>query len=203
MKDAKSTTIIRISQVEEIFKEDYAPDMNIKTLFLTLSFLALAFAGCQSNSEPKTYALNEAAPTGDYVHTLTLAEKLETIPSGNTIDHYKNIAADLPAKDGQSWVHLKGLVTNGTAELATLDESNFGLMDELGNLYATSKETSLYVEEKYSPVYIVVQPANSAEWEAYFEIPSTATNLKYYGKELNFVPENKEPVETAYIELGF
>jgi hypothetical protein len=141
--------------------------------------------------------MNEEAPAGDYVHVVTFAEKLAVIPASSTIPDFESIAEDLPAAEGFTWVHLKGTVTNNGSESESVDSNNVGVVDSAGNMYSVSTDTTLYVEDNKSPVYISVQPTQTVEWEGYFMVPATATGLQFYGNDLSFLPEYE-----VYVDLG-
>ncbi len=173
-----------------------------KKILTSLFFTGLVLAGCQSSSEPKVYALGDQAAAGEFVYQVDLAEKLSAIPSANTIPEYQVISADLPAKEGYTWVHLKGLITNSTEEPAVLWEDKLSVVDGNGDSYRAAVETSMYVEAEQSVFYIVVEPANSAGWEAYFEVPVEATDLQLYGYELGYAPGSKDPQAWVSIDLG-
>lgn len=166
----------------------------MKNLFITLSLASLAFlSGCGAS----TYTLNQAAPAGDFVHTVTYAEKLDIIPASYTIADFEIIAEDLAAADGFTWIHLNGTVTNNSSESDSLDSTNVAVVDSEGNMYSVSTDTTLYVEYGESPVYIEVQPTQTISWDGYFMVPSAATGLQFYGNDLSFVPESE-----VYVDLG-
>lgn len=166
----------------------------MKNLFITFSLASMALlSGCGASA----YALNEAAPAGDFVHTVTSVEKLDVIPASYTIADFEIIAEDLPADEGFTWIHLTGTVTNNSQESDSLDVTNVGVVDSAGNVYDASTDTTIYVEDGKSPIYIEIQPTQTIDWDGYFMVPSTATGLKFYGNDLTFVPESE-----VYVDLG-
>lgn len=166
----------------------------MKKLFISLSLASVALlSGCGATS----YALNDAAPAGDFVHTITFVEKLDVIPASYTIADFEIIAEDLAAADGFTWIHLNGMVTNNSSESDSLDSTNVAVVDSEGNMYSVSTDTVIYTEDGESPVYIDVQPTQTISWDGYFMVPAAATGLQFYGNDLSFVPEDE-----VYVDLG-
>lgn len=165
----------------------------MKNLFITLSLASLALlSGCGA-----TYTLHQAATAGNFVHTINTAERMEVIPASYTIADFEIIAEDLPAAEGFTWVHLEGTVTNNSSESDSLDSTNIAVVDSEGNMYSVSTDTTIYVEDGESPVYIDIQPTQTIEWDGYFMVPATATGLQFYGNDLSFDPQDE-----VYVELG-
>ncbi|MBI2416151.1 MAG: DUF4352 domain-containing protein [Candidatus Kerfeldbacteria bacterium] len=148
-----------------------------------------------SQSTPKTYQISEAASAGDIVHTITSVEALDTIPSSYTLPEWEIIAEELPADEGFQWLHIKGEVTNNTKESQSVDSTNVYVMDADGNKFDVSTDTTIYVPDDASPVYISVQPTQTIEWEGYFMVPQQAEGLVFVGNDLSFLPEAEVQVD--------
>ncbi len=156
-----------------------------------------------SKDQPATkpvqiYELNQAALAGEIVHTVTFAEKLETIPATSTIPAYDLIAEESPAADGFVWVHAQGTVLNNSKKSETINSLTFTVTDSKGNVFEpVTADTILYVEENKVPVSLSIQPTQTVEWETYFLVPTDSQNLQFRATDLSYVPKN-----TALINLG-
>lgn len=144
------------------------------------------------------YELNQTAPAGDIVHTITFVEKLETIPASSTISAYDLIAQESPAADGFAWIHVKGTVVNNSKKSQTVNSLSFVVLDSKGNEFEpVTADTILYVDENKVPVSLSVQPTQSVEWETYFLVPKDSVTLQLRATDLEYLPKN-----TALINLG-
>lgn len=181
-------------------KKYLAISLAALSLFMTACGGAASNEGSYSSSDGVTSAnfeMNEDAAAGDYVHRVTLAEKMDLIPASSTIPDFESIAEDLAAAEGFTWVHVKGQTTNNSLESASVDSTNIAVVDSEGRKYSLSTDVTLYVEDEVFPTYIEVQPSQTVEWEAYFQVPADATGLKLYGNDLSFLPEYE-----VYVDLG-
>lgn len=179
-----------------------------KYLAITLAALSLFVTACggaagggstdsSSGASSANFEMNEDAAAGDYVHRVTFVEKIDVIPASYTIADFESIAEDLAAAEGFTWVHVKGQTTNNSLESASVDSTNIAVVDSEGRKYSLSTDTTLYVEDDVSPTYIEVQPTQTVQWEAYFQVPDDASGLKFYGNDLSFLPEYE-----VYVDLG-
>jgi hypothetical protein len=176
----------------------------LAVLIASLSLFVTACGGAtqgdsssSSDVSSANYEMNEDAAAGDYVHKVTFAEKLAVIPASSTIPDFSSIAEDLAAAEGFTWVHLKGQTTNNALESDSVDSTNIAVVDSEGRKYSLSTDVTKYVESDVFPTYIEVQPSQTVQWEAYFQVPVDASGLKFYGNDLSFLPEFE-----VYVDLG-
>lgn len=144
-----------------------------------------------------TYAVGDEAVAGDIIHTVASVEVLDEIPESYTLEEWELIAEPLVAADGFQFVHLTGEVTNNTGESQSVASNNLGVVDAAGNEYSVSTDTTIYVDDAKSPVYLSVQPTQTVEWEGYFMVPADATGLSLRADDLSFFPESE-----VMIDLG-
>lgn len=145
----------------------------------------------------KVYGLNEAAAAGDITHTITFVEALDTIPKSYTLPEWEIIAEDLPADKDFQWIHVKGTVKNGSKQTQTVNSTSVYLVDADGNQFDVSTDTTIYIPDDTSPIYLTLQPTQSVEWEGYFMIPTAAEDVMLVANDLSFVPE-----DVVKIDLG-
>lgn len=151
-----------------------------------------------SNSgEVMTYELNQEAAAGDFVHKVTSVELLEEIPESYTIEDFSSIAEALPADEGFQWVHIEGEVTNNSGSTESLTTLGVAVVDGDDNEFSVSTDTTIYIEDGLSPVYIDVQPTQTKPWEGYFMVPASADGLMLSVNDLQLLPEAE-----ALIDLG-
>ncbi|MDP3970185.1 MAG: hypothetical protein Q8P90_00630 [bacterium] len=144
-----------------------------------------------------TYKVGEDAVAGDITHSITSVELLDEIPIDYTLEQWDLIAEALPADDGFQWVHLEGEVTNNSKESQSVDSTSIVVMDADDNEFSVSTDTTIYVEDDMSPVYITVQPTQTVGWDGYFLVPADAEGLTVRANDLSFLPEDE-----VMIDLG-
>lgn len=147
------------------------------------------------SSASVTYAVGDVAVAGDVTHTVTSVEVLDEIPESYTLAEWELIAEPLVAADGFQWVHLTGEVTNNTGESQSVASNNLGVVDASGNEYSVSTDTTIYVDDAKSPVYLSIQPTQTVEWEGYFMVPADATGLVLRADDLSFFPESEVTID--------
>lgn len=143
----------------------------------------------------ESYSMNEDAAAGNIVHNVNYVEVLNEIPMDYTLEEWEIIAESLPADAGFQWVLIEGSVTNNTNETQILDSTSVVVRDLNGNEYKVSTETTIYVEDELSPVYIEIQPTQTKPWEGYFMVPEGSTDLVLVGNDLQFVPEAEVEID--------
>ena len=183
----------------------------MKKISFAVSLIAvLATAGCMTTPQPRSstnsnttattnadpvasatvFAVNEDAAAGSIIHKVTSVETLDSIPKSYTLADWQVIAEDLPADEGFQWVHIKGTVTNNSKQTQTVTSSSLYVMDAADNEYDVSTDTTIYVPEDASPVYLNLQPTQNRDWEGYFMVPTTAKGLVLVGDDLSFAPKD-------------
>jgi hypothetical protein len=136
-----------------------------------------------------TAEVGQAASAGDVVHTVTEVEVLTEIPVESVLPEWEIIAEPLPADEGFQWLHIMGEVTNNTGESQSIDSTNVVVVDAAGNEYSVSTDTTIYVDDEKSPVYIEIQPTQTKPWEGYFMVPVGAGPFQLKANDLSFLPE--------------
>lgn len=142
-----------------------------------------------------TYEINEEAAAGEIVHMVTSVEVLEEIPESYTLPEWDLIKEALPADEGFQWVHVTAEVTNNSKQSSSVDSTNVYVVDAEGNQFSVSTDTTIYVEDGKSPVYISVQPTQTVEWDGYFMVPTEAEDLALVGNDLSFLPESEVQID--------
>lgn len=143
------------------------------------------------------YNLDEDAAAGDFVHKVSSVELLDEIPESYTTEDFAIIAEPLPADEGFQWVHIEGSVTNNSNTTESLTSLGVSVVDSADHEFSVSTDTTIYVEDGLSPVYIDIQPTQTKSWEGYFMVPKTAEGLKLKVNDLQLLPEAE-----AVIDLG-
>ncbi len=183
----------------------------MKKSLLGLLVVSLVLTGASCGSDDKTTTktaantaaavstvkVNEAAKAGDISHTVTLAEKMDTIPASKTVEDFKSIAKDKKAADGFTWVHLTGKVTNNSSESENVSSNSLTVVDDSGKEYDLATDVTIYVPDDKFPTYIDIQPTQTVEWEAYYLVPTTAKGLKLKVNDLQILSDNE-----ALVDLG-
>lgn len=136
-----------------------------------------------------TFEVGQPAAAGDVVHQVTEVEVLAEIPVESTLPEWEIIAEPLPADTGFQWVHIMGEVTNNTGESQSIDSTNVVVVDAAGNEYSVSTDTTIYVDDELSPVYIEIQPTQTKPWEGYFMVPADGGPFQLKANDLSFLPE--------------
>ena len=189
--------------------------MHAKTS-LAVSSLALAAllalgAGCGDSTESsvtrdtnteaveevaaKVYAVGDMVETGPITHKVVSVEKMDTIPASATLPEWEIIAEDTPADEGFTWLHIKGEVTNNSKEKQNLSSQGVYVVDATGNEFEVSTDTTIYVEDDLSPVYLDIQPTQTVNWEGYFEVPSDTAGLTLMVNDLALLPKTEASVD--------
>lgn len=180
--------------------------MNKKTtLLLSIGFITLATTGaaCTSSSNsvannngtestsnaPQTVTMNDSLTVSDITYDVTSVEALDSIPADRTIEQFASIAEEKMPSSGNHFVHVTGTVTNNKDDVEYVDTNALKIVDADGAEYKFSTDVSLYVPSDLLPTFIEVPAGGSADWEAYFEVPTDATDLKLKATDLQLVPD--------------
>jgi len=180
---------------------------KLSMLVASLALLVLIGGGCTVSEggetlvdignvgSSETVSLNESASAGDIGHKVTMAETLDEIPESYTIEEWEIIAEPLPADDGFMWVHVKGEVTNNSKESQSMLSTSVAVIDADGNKFSPSTDTTIYVEDDESPIYLELSPTQTKTWDAYFLVPEGASDLMLSLNDLSFLPESEVVVD--------
>ncbi len=150
-----------------------------------------------TTASAEVYEVGEEAPAGDFTHVVKSVEVLDEIPADYTIEDFAIIAEALPADEGFQWIHIKGEVTNNSKASESLTSLGVFVVDSDGNEFSVSTDTTIYVEDNMSPVYIDIQPTQTKAWDGYFMVPTGAEGLMMKGNDLSLLPEDE-----VLIDLG-